>query len=737
METDQAPKLFHQLKQFINYRTELKGEKLDKIPIGHWNSQDDWRTLEQAKKSGLGDGVGIVLTHQHKQDTTLLCVDFDKVVGTPIGFDILDSGFFEYGWMEQSVSGRGYHLFLLVHSSEFKDKDFGCRFLSDKFGPLEVYTKDRFIALTFNSIEDGELDQILTLGEVEKLLGIEFIETKRDYQVATVTWSNDITMQESDILGKGRFLNSGDQSKDVFAWVASVIGYCSTPNQLLDCFYKTKLCSGDYCPSTKDKLRRTLKYMLKNIDVEQEKVLANPSKAFEDVESPSFNEALSQQIKDYKFRYAKLLEEKFHCAGQVKRNIFDGFAYIKINGQQTNIESEVVVKTLRDEVRVINKFADKENKYKASEVDDSMTAYRMSLKPELLLDIEDWDGTDRFKILSKLVNFADKENITPELFEYFLKDWSVMAVHKVMRGSGNQRMLVLQGPQGVGKDSFFSLLCGGWGNYFLDITKPSQFDGEKVLLEQCVKLAVGSLRELDLYDPVQIKRLVDNPTFTFRESYGKHVVEHKNRISFVASCNPKSPFKDATGNRRFLFFAIAGRPDTEEAAINHFDKPIAIKRDIDDQDEGFKKQVLAQAFYLWRENGQRPLPHIPEYEAVMAKLLESVTPEDTSVEIVNEFVEFLSGLQRERLSFSDTRKLFTKQDLNKDGKFKKFCDDNQMKMSSVLLEVKNSGGMCSKETYELYSKNKTFYHLKGQWTKEEREKYKQYEVTADGNNNQW
>jgi hypothetical protein len=696
-----------------------------------WQNKENWNDLETALTSKEGSGVGIVLSTDHERDVTLLCIDFDKVIGTPRGYDIEDAGLWEHGWMEKSTSGKGYHLFLAVKTSEFKGKDYICRFFSEKFGELEAYTTGRFIALTFDEVEGSGIHDVLSKEEVEKLLGIIFVEQKK-VEESYGSWDEVARFSDEEILSHGVSLNSGDKSKDVFVWVSSVVGYCASPEQVLNCFYKTSLATGEYAKNGKDKLRRTLKYMIPRLDVREKRTLASPELAFdeEDSEGATVENIVQGQlddIKEYKLRYVKLLEQEFSCYGQVKRSVFDGVAYITHQGKHLSIESEDVVKTLRDKIRVINKFAkDKENRFKGSEVDDSMTAYRMSLKEELLLEVEQWDGEDRIKLLSTLINFHDPKRITPELFEYFLKDWSVRAVHKVMTGRGTNRMIVLQGPQGVGKDSFFSLLAGGWSEYFDEINKTSKFDGEKALFEQCVRLAVGSLRELDHYDPAQIKRLVDTPVFSFRAAYGRDVITRRNRISFLASCNPKSPFKDATGNRRFLLFAISGRADTEESATNYPQLPIAIKRTVSDQDEHFKKQVLAQAFHLWNENGKRPLAQNPIFEATMQKILEAATPEDSSLEIIEEFDEFLRGLQKERRSYGNMSKIFTKQELNDKDRFKKFCADNQMTMNAVLIEINKSGERKSKETYDKFAKNKTFFHLPGEFTREERQRYKDW-----------
>jgi hypothetical protein len=296
-----------------------------------------------------------------------------------------------------------------------------------------------------------------------------------------------------------------------------------------------------------------------------------------------------------------------------------------------------------------------------------------------------------------------------------------------MTGRGTNRMIVLQGGQGVGKDSFLSMLYGGWTeDNWREIRTPGKFEGEDVLMEQIYNVAVASLRELDAFDPVVLKRLIDNNRFSFRQKYAKNTVNHVNRVSFVASCNPKNPFRDDTGNRRFLFFRIQGRADTAHSAQNFPHLPVAIKRDFDDQDQHYKSQVLAQGFHLWKENGKKPLPENTEYEAVMQNLLDEATPEDSSFDMVDQFDLFFKELLREREQYCNFTRLIPRNEMLESQKFEAFCKSVEMKRKDVEKELANSGRR-SKETNPRLCAGKTFFHLPEEFTIENRGNYKQWE----------
>jgi hypothetical protein len=684
---------------------------------------------------------GLVLTLKHDHPTTLLVLDFDKVVGTEFEKAVLTLK--SSAWLEKSISGKGYHAFFEVPTQELLNRNLKNRYNSPVYGPLtELYYTGRFIAFTNNHVEGSEL-RVLSLKEIQEILGFEFPEKNSKVKQDVPLWQDHSSDALSYMAGanvlqnvpRGTCSTTGDidisyeptedLSLDVFKWVAKVIGFCPDLEHLAMLFHQTTLATreeGKYADSGAGKFRRILPYILTEIDVKEKQIKAGTRSPFNEVQEEEV-EALvgkeKQAMEEFRARYAKLLQDVYQCHGQVKRSVFDGVAYIFYQGERISIESEDVIRCIKDEIRVRNRFEhDPKKKLKSGEVESAVTAYRSSLKKELPITIKDWDGEDRMKHLSTLVNLG--EEISAECFEYFLRDWLVRCVHKVMTGRGTNRMLVLQGGQGVGKDSFLGMLYGGWtGDYSREISAPGKNDGEDVLMEQVYNVAVASLRELDRFDPICLKRLIDNKTFSFRQKYAKNTVNHINRVSFVGSCNPKNPFRDETGNRRFLFFRIQGRPDTIHSAENYPYLPVAIKRDYDDQDQEYKDQVLAQAFSLWRGNGRTPLALDPMHEAMMEKLIASVTPEDNAVDLLEQFDIFFSELLKERENYGNYCRLIPRVELRENTRFKTFCTSVDMKMKDVEKELENSDRR-SKESHPNLCAGSRFFHLPGEFTLEQR-----------------
>ncbi|NDC42958.1 MAG: hypothetical protein EBZ77_15640, partial [Chitinophagia bacterium] len=76
---------------------------------------------------------------------------------------------------------------------------------------------------------------------------------------------------------------------------------------------------------------------------------------------------------------------------------------------------------------------------------DYYVDYETTLKPELLLDIEEWDGVDWLKVLTDCLN---AECFTPEQVNELIVDWLVKAYQRALNPKVQNRVLILEGAQG-------------------------------------------------------------------------------------------------------------------------------------------------------------------------------------------------------------------------------------------------------------------------------------------------
>ncbi len=112
-------------------------------------------------------------------------------------------------------------------------------------------------------------------------------------------------------------------------------------------------------------------------------------------------------------------------------------------------------------------------------------------------------------------------------------------------------VVVLNGPQGMGKSSFFAKLGGKWFSDRLTIgdmkdkAAPEKMQGFWIL-------ELGELAGLKKVDVETVKAFITRQDDKFRHSYGYNVEDHPRQCIIVGSTNNNDGFlRDITGNRRF------------------------------------------------------------------------------------------------------------------------------------------------------------------------------------------
>ncbi|MEK9652797.1 MAG: VapE domain-containing protein [Betaproteobacteria bacterium] len=195
-----------------------------------------------------------------------------------------------------------------------------------------------------------------------------------------------------------------------------------------------------------------------------------------------------------------------------------------------------------------------------------------------------WDGVDRIKILYASLGVAD--DIDSKFGLELLTKWLVTGVRAAVHPDGvaAQGILVLQGPQNIGKTTWLKSLLRGGPNLFLEgaILQPDTKDSVLYAISHWLV----ELGELDATfkkaDVSKLKAFITSATDVVRKPYGKAPESYARRTFFCASVNPESILTDETGNRRYWVL-----PVTEQLDIQH---------QIDMQ------QVWAQAHSLYENN---------------------------------------------------------------------------------------------------------------------------------------
>lgn len=234
-----------------------------------------------------------------------------------------------------------------------------------------------------------------------------------------------------------------------------------------------------------------------------------------------------------------------------------------------------------------------------------------------------WDGKERVDTL--LVDYMGADD-TPYVRAVTRKTL-VAAVARIHEpGVKFDSVLVLNGPQGCGKSTFFSKLGREWYSDSLTISdmKDGKTAAEK--LQGYWILELGELAGIKKVDVETVKSFVTRNDDKFRQSYGTVVESHPRGCVIVGSTNSEGGFlRDVTGNRRFWPIHVTGKGkyrgwDLSSETVDQIWAE-AIER-YRAGEELFLKGDEAQEAYL----AQREAMETDDREGIVADYLEKLLP---------------------------------------------------------------------------------------------------------------
>lgn len=174
-----------------------------------------------------------------------------------------------------------------------------------------------------------------------------------------------------------------------------------------------------------------------------------------------------------------------------------------------------------------------------------------------------WDGEKRLEgVLAKYLGCADNAYHG----QVFRKTLLAAVTRTYQPGAKFDQMLVLAGPQGIGKSTLFAKLAGKWFSDSLTISDMKSKDGPELLQGNLI-LEVSELAGMRKVDSDTIKKFITTTNDKYRPAYGRLVEEHPRECILVGTTNNVDGYlRDSTGNRRFWPVECTG-----ESALHPWD----------------------------------------------------------------------------------------------------------------------------------------------------------------------
>jgi predicted P-loop ATPase len=156
-----------------------------------------------------------------------------------------------------------------------------------------------------------------------------------------------------------------------------------------------------------------------------------------------------------------------------------------------------------------------------------------------------WDGTERLDTL-----FIDYLGANDTAYNRAVcrKAFTAAVARAMQPGCKFDNMLILSGPQGIGKSTLLDKMSLGWFNDSI-----RTFEGKEAseLLQGVWLVEVSELDAFRRTDVARIKQFLSLRADRYRAAYGRHVKELPRCCVFFGSTNTTDFLQDTTGNRRF------------------------------------------------------------------------------------------------------------------------------------------------------------------------------------------
>lgn len=239
--------------------------------------------------------------------------------------------------------------------------------------------------------------------------------------------------------------------------------------------------------------------------------------------------------------------------------------------------------------------------------------------------------------------------------------WFSGIVRRIMQpGCIFDYVLVLVGPQGIGKTSLFRIIGGPWYKSYTGAIDNKDF---YLALRGAVIVDLDEGAALSRSDAIKIKSVITDTHDEYRAPYDRLMKKYPRRFVFSMSTNDTEPFRDMTGNRRY--WTIDGETQVDFKWL-----------------EENRDQLYAEAYEAWK-NGTK-LSEVPYDEALLNQ--EAHLPEDSWTDRLMEILRKAPDYCRGSVEyFTTTADLYTQmfpdEDLSRLGR------SQEMRISGILKRI--------------------------------------------------
>lgn len=169
----------------------------------------------------------------------------------------------------------------------------------------------------------------------------------------------------------------------------------------------------------------------------------------------------------------------------------------------------------------------------------------------LLDDYYTWDGEDRLPALYDILGIGENDSFSRVLIHKWLRQCIALQYNEFDRPFGADGVLVLMGPQGIGKTSFFRKLALVPDFFKEGVTIDFRDKDTFIRATSCWICELGELESTLRKDVEKLKAFITQSLDEYRLPYARSSVRTLRRTSLCGTCNSDEFLIDRSGNRRF------------------------------------------------------------------------------------------------------------------------------------------------------------------------------------------
>ena len=217
------------------------------------------------------------------------------------------------------------------------------------------------------------------------------------------------------------------------------------------------------------------------------------------------------------------------------------------------------------------------------------------------------------------------------------------AISRVLRpGCKFDSMLVLNGPQGVGKSTLIAKLAGEWFSDSLNLGDTKDKTAAEKLQGYWI-LEIGELAGLKKAEVETLRSFLSRQNDIYRAAFGKRATPHLRQCVFFGTTNAESGYlRDTTGNRRFWPVKTPGNGKKQSWNLTHEEILQIWAEALVYVRQGEKLYLSAEMDALAKDE-QREAMESDEREGLVREYLDTLLPEHWAEMDLFERRNYLTG----------------------------------------------------------------------------------------------